>query len=362
MSSQSTAIKPAALSRPPLNAIAPHLRARFDPIFVRYHEAYAVGRLHTHQVPITDFRANPRKYITSFGKAIADAPNVGRISDIECPVDNGKNKIKIRVYEPREGAFKDEGRGRPVFVNYHGGGWVFGDIDTDTEHCKRIVNGTGAVVFDVEYRCSPEHPFPVPVEDAWDGLLHVVKTQAQPFDLDTSRVAVGGPSAGGHLSAVVAQRARDAGIPLVLQQLHVPVCDMDQFDEQGRVKEDAPYESYREMYETVPLSGERMEYFARHFLGVPREQGTYNNPAVSPIRAPSLANLAPALVVTAEMDPLRDEGYEYYKKLKAAGNEAEYYMMPGMPHTAAILDDICEEGKKWNDMVVSSLKKAYGLS
>lgn len=83
---------------------------------------------------------------------------------------------------------------------------------------------------------------------------------------------------------------------------------------------------------------------------------------MSPIRAESLANLAPALVVTAEMDPLRDEGYEYYKKLKAAGNDAEYYMMPGMPHTAAILDDICLEGQKWNDMVISTLKKAYGIS
>lgn len=159
----------------------------------------------------------------------------------------------------------------------HGGGFVFGDINTDTQHCKRVVNGTGAVVFDVEYRCAPEYPFPIPVDDCWDALQHVVKTQSAPFNLDTSRVAVGGPSAGGHLSAVVAQRARDAGIPLVLQQLHVPVCDMDQFDEQGRVKkEEVPYESYREMYETVALSGERMEYFARHFLGVPRKPETYN--------------------------------------------------------------------------------------
>lgn len=116
MSSQSD-LKPAALSRPPLNSFAPHLRDRYDPVFVRYHEAYAVGRLHTHQVPIADFRANPEKYITSFGKAIADAPNVGRISDIECPVDAGKSKIKIRVYEPREGSFPDNGKGRPVFVN-----------------------------------------------------------------------------------------------------------------------------------------------------------------------------------------------------------------------------------------------------
>ncbi|KAL5409397.1 hypothetical protein PMIN03_005956 [Paraphaeosphaeria minitans] len=360
----SSDLKPAALSRPPLNSIPPHLRTRFDPEFVRYHEAYAVGRLHTHQVPIADFRANPRNYITSFGKAIADDTNVGRISDVDCPVDEGKNHIKIRVYEPKDGAFGDDGkRGRPVYVNYHGGGWVFGDIDTDTEHCKRIVNGTGAVVFDVEYRCAPEHPFPTPVDDAWDGFLHIVKTQAGPFNLDTSRVAVGGPSAGGHLSAVVAQRARDAGIPIALQQLHVPVCDMDHFDEQGRVKkQEAPYESYREMYDTVTLSGERMEYFARHYLGVPREMSTYNNPAVSPIHAASFANLAPALVVTAELDPLRDEGYAYYEKLKAAGNNAEYHMLPGLPHTAAILDDICEGGKMWNDMVLSSLKKAYGIS
>jgi acetyl esterase/lipase len=277
MSSQSADLKPAALSRPPLNAIPPHLRARFDPEFVRYHEAYAVGRLHTHQVPIADFRADPRKYITSFGKAVVDAPNVARISDIECPVDNGENRIKIRVYEPKDDAFQGGAKGgRPVFVNYHGGGWVFGDIDTDTEHCKRITHGTGAVVFDVEYRCAPENPFPTPVDDAWAALQHVVTTQASPFNLDTSRVAVGGPSAGGHLAAVVAQRARGAGIPLVLQQLHVPVVDMDHFDPQGRVKPDAPYESYREMYDTVTLSGERMEYFARHYLGVPRDESTYN--------------------------------------------------------------------------------------
>ncbi|KAF2754902.1 esterase [Pseudovirgaria hyperparasitica] len=354
-------LKPAQLSHPLLNSIPPHLIDRFDPTYVKYHTHYAAGRLAGHQVPIEAYRKDPSAYNTRFGKAPAPDANVGVISDEQLQVTGPDGQITIRVYQPKTTQI-DNRHGRPIYVNFHGGGWVFGDHLVEAEHCKRIVHETGAVAFDVGYRHAPEFPFPTPVDDCWQATQWILSPAIiAKYNLDVARTAVGGPSAGGHLSAVVSQRARDAGIKLVLQLLHVPVCDMDHYDESGKLSQSVPYKSHVKMYETVPLSGARMEYFARHFLGVPRRAETYNNPSVSPIRAADLSNLAPALITTAEMDPLCSEGEAYHKKLLEAGNQSEYHMLRGMPHIVAGLDDICDEAKRYNVIIVEALKKAYGI-
>jgi len=201
------------------------------------------------------------------------------------------------------------------------------------------------------------------VEDCWDAFSWVRNEKAEEFNLDLNRVAVGGVSAGGHLSAVISHMARDAGIPLCLQLLAVPATDMDQFSPTGELKDDCPYESYREMYDTQPLPTERMEYFARHFLGTPtRGQELYNNWKVSPIRAPNFKNLAPALVLTAEMDVLRDEGEAYAKKMNDAGSPAEVIRFKGAPHTFMQMDDILDIGAQYNEACVKALKEAFGGS
>jgi acetyl esterase/lipase len=195
-------------------------------------------------------------------------------------------------------------------------------------------------------------------------------------------MAVGGISAGGHLSAVLAHLCRDANIPLRLQVLTVPACDLhNTFTPDGKFdRENCPYESYREMEFTPALPMARMAYFHKHFLGVPRpaksEEVCVHIPVclvdfskvqdadlsiqdwkISPILASNFSGLAPALVFTAEMDPLRDEGEAYAEKLKAAGCRVEVMRMPGVPHIFPHLDGILEAGRLYTKKVVTAMEK-----
>jgi acetyl esterase/lipase len=151
---------------------------------------------------------------------------------------------------------------------------------------------------------------------------------------------------------------RDASIPLAFQLLAVPVCDMHVFDSSGKLRPDQPYESYREMEFTQPLPAERMSYFAKAFLGNPRPKDLDDDWKVSPMLAKNFKGLAPALVITAEMDPLRDEGEAYAKKMNEAGTKAEVYRIKGAPHIVMQLDGILESGKEFNRVVVKALREA----
>ena len=157
------------ISQPLLNSIPDNLVGRFDPVYLEYYNRYNVGRFHTHQVPIEDFRANPAKYTTSYGRAIAG--DVFRVTDQQCPVEGGE--ITVRIYEPDSALSK--GKPCSAYVNYHGGGWVFNGLEHDEEWCKRVVNALGCVVFDVDYRLAPENKFPVPVDDSWTAFNWVRK-------------------------------------------------------------------------------------------------------------------------------------------------------------------------------------------
>ena len=185
-------------------------------------------------------------------------------------------------------------------------------------------------------------------------------SKASEFNLDLSRVAIGGVSAGGHLSAVVAHMCRDASIPLAFQLLSVPVCDLHVFAPDGTLLPSQPYASYRDLANTQPLPLERMAYFHRHFLGNPRPKELDDDWRVSPIRAKSFKGLAKALVVTAEMDVLKDEGVAYVGKLRDAGVEVEHVEIKGAPHIVMQLDGILEGGKEYNRVTIKALKEALG--
>jgi acetyl esterase/lipase len=154
---------------------------------------------------------------------------------------------------------------------------------------------------------------------------------------------------------------RDKGIPLAFQTLGVPVCDLSIFTPTGELKHDQPYESYRELYYTQPLSAERMAYFHNYFLGTPRPKELDSDFRVSPILAKNFTGLAPALIITAEMDVLKDEGAAYGKKMNEAGSKAEVYMIKGACHLIAQLDDICEGGKEYNRVVIRALKEGLKI-
>lgn len=148
------------------NSIPQELLPRFDPVYVEYYYRNNAGRLHTHEVPIEEFRKDPARYTISYGRATG--PDVYRISEQKCPVQGGE--ITIRIFEPGP---KKDAQGQPkkraAYVNFHGGGWVFGGLMVDHDFCKRIVHDLDGevVAFDVDYRLAPEHRYPIPVEDCW---------------------------------------------------------------------------------------------------------------------------------------------------------------------------------------------------
>lgn len=165
------------IHQPLHNSIPPELIPRFDPVYVEYYNKYNAGRLHTHEVPIEEFRKNPARYTISYGRAYG--PDIFRITEQKCPVEGGV--ITVRIFEP---ALKMDSRGqtkkRAAYVNFHGGGWVFGGLSVDHDFCKRIVHELDGelVAFDVDYRLAPEHRYPVPVNDCWAAFNWVSSARA----------------------------------------------------------------------------------------------------------------------------------------------------------------------------------------
>ena len=201
-------------------------------------------------------------------------------------------EIPVRVYEPSPGSL-------PLLVYFHGGGWVTGSLDTHDGVCRSLANRAGCTVVAVDYRMAPEHRFPAAVEDAWAA----VKWAAA---LDPPALAVGGDSAGGNLAAVMALRARDEGGPrLALQLLVYPVTDHD-FDTG----------SYVENADGFVLTREGMRWYWDHYLP---EADARTHAHASPLRAENVQGVAPAVVLTCEYDPLRDEGEAYAQRLAEAG-------------------------------------------
>jgi acetyl esterase len=238
---------------------------------------------------------------------------MARIDGLEIPVAGGA--IRARVYTP-EGLTEDSA---PVLVYFHGGGFVVGSLDTHDRLCRKLAELVCCKVIAVDYRLAPEHPFPVPVEDAL-AAFRWVANEAGALAIDPARIAVGGDSAGGNLSAVLCQAVRDDGdaIRPCFQLLLYPATDF--------VGEYASREANAEGY---MLTRSLMDYFSAHYLG---ESGAFDDPRRSPLLATSLSDLPPALVVTAGYDPLRDEGAAYADALKAAGVDVAYRDYPGMMH------------------------------
>ncbi len=234
-----------------------------------------------------------------------------RVEDVSISGPGGS--IGLRVYAAERGG------GRPGLVYFHGGGYVLCDLDTHDAICRGIAKQSGAVVVSVDYRLAPEHKFPAALEDAQAATVWVCQNATR-LGIDPRRIAVGGDSAGGNLATVVAMKCRDAGgPPLALQVLVYPVTDLSSFN--------TP--SHREFAEDHYLTRASMDYFTGHYFAKPQDAAT---PDASPLLAPDLRNLPPALIITAECDPLRDEGDAYGKRLEAAGVPVTYTCYAGMFH------------------------------
>ncbi len=246
--------------------------------------------------------------------------------------------IPVRVYVPTT----DPGP-RPVLVYFHGGGWVIGDLETHDGTVRALAAASGVTVMSVDYRLAPEHPFPAAVDDCLAAVRWVAEPDnATDLDVDPARLAVGGDSAGGNLAAVVAQQLRDEGPAVRFQLLVYPVTD-------ARLS----HSSIDENAEGYLLTKADMVWFRGHYLG---DDG-WTDPLVSPLLAPddALAGLPPALVITAEYDPLRDEGEAYAERLRTAGVTVTATRYDGVIHGFFSMGDMVPEGKAATDEAAEAL-------
>ncbi|MCB9992142.1 MAG: alpha/beta hydrolase [Hyphomicrobiaceae bacterium] len=238
--------------------------------------------------------------------------NVSEINDLRVPLNGAP--IPVRIYRP--------GNSQGTILFFHGGGWVAGSIETHDGSCRMLANLARCDVVSVEYRKAPENPFPAGVNDCISALDWLVR-EGPGLGLDTSRLVISGESAGGNLAAVTAIHARDKGIELSGQVLVYPVIDTAMATQ-----------SYRDFETGFFLDAAGMRRFIRLYA----EPGELGHPDIAPLRAPDLSDLAPALILTVDHDPLRDEGRAYAAALVNHGNEVSFAEIGGAVHGIWIMN------------------------
>ncbi len=264
-------------------------------------------------------------------------PDVHKTADMAVAGPDGP--VPVRLYWPSEDP------GLPILVWYHGGGWVTGTLDHADATARRLCSLGQCIVISVDYRLAPEHPYPAGRDDAYAAVVWAFQN-AKRFGGDSERIAVGGDSAGGTLAAVVAQMVRDrAGIPLKFQLLVYPVTDaaMDTA-------------SHRDATNEFGLNRDAMAWYWDRYApeGVDRA-----DPYVSPLKQENLEGLPPAYVITAECDPLRDEGNAYADALRAAGVPVESECFAGQVHAFFVNAHRFPEGMRAVETATTLLRKAF---
>ncbi|TFG96842.1 MAG: alpha/beta hydrolase [Myxococcales bacterium] len=264
-------------------------------------------------------------------------PDVAVVKDLEIPGPAGP--IPLRVYRPSERT------DLPVLVYLHGGGWAICSLETHDVSCRQLANAADCVVVSVDYRLAPEHRFPAAPEDSYAALDWTARNAAS-LGGDPRRLAIGGDSAGGNLTAAVSLMARDRKGPQLCHQLLIyPVTD-HAFDT----------DSYRENANAPILTREIMQGFWGHYLA--REEDG-RHPYASPLRAEDLSGLPPAHLITAEYDPLRDEGEAYARRLAAAGVPVVQRRYDGMIHGFFGFGDFIDLAREAVDDVARELRRGF---
>ena len=274
---------------------------------------------------------------TSLAPPPANPTPVGRVEDRRIPGPAGE--IPVRIYTP-------EGGGPfPLVAFFHGGGFVLCSLETHDELCRAMCRDAGAVVVSVDYRLAPEAKYPAAADDCYAATVWCAAHAAE-LGADPARLAVAGDSAGGNLAAVTALRARDLRAPQIRHQVLIyPVTQSEC---------DTP--SYRENAQGYGLTVEAMRWFWAHYLESPA-QG--REPYASPAHAGNFAGLPPATVITAQYDPLRDEGEDYAAQLRAAGVPVLLKRYDGMIHGFVSMADMLDDGRAAQLLVAEQLKAAF---
>ena len=264
------------------------------------------------------------------------APEPPEVAEVRL---HAETHFAIRTYRPVKA------ERLPALVYFHGGGWTIGDLDTHDVLCRQLAVGARCMVLSVDYRLAPEHPFPAAVDDCFAALRWTAQNAAK-LGIDARRIAVGGDSAGGNLAAVVALLARDAGGPAIRYQLLIyPATDQ----RGGTASHERNGRGYL-------LTREAMDFFRAAYLPRPEEWTDWR---ASPLLAPSLAALPPALVMTAGFDPLVDEGRAYADKLRAAGAKVEYREYADMVHGFLLFGGVLDTANAAVTDCCAALREAF---
>ena len=292
-----------------------------------------------YEMPVEEARAGLKEITLAL-----DAPftEVARIKQTSIPGKLGD--IPLRIYWPQE---LSEDETLPILMQFHGGGFALGDLDTHENCCRYYCKQANLIVISVDYRLAPEFRFPAGIDDCYAALCWAAENASQ-LGGDADRIAVTGDSAGGNLSAVVCQMARDRqGPAIAFQALVYPAVSMN------------PKASFPSRDECGGgeyfLSMKDMEWFNGMYLADP---GQHKDVRVSPLLAESLVGLPPALIITAGFDPLRDEGRAYYERLVQAGVEADYYCFETTIHGFFSFSGLIEVGREGLQMVADRLRDA----
>ena len=289
-------------------------------------------------------------------------PEIAEVIDHLVPGPHGD--VPVRVYKPiiphpnplpeGEGKEGDEvpasagTTGLPVCMWFHGGGWLYGSIDSNDANCRELANRAGVIMVSVDYRLAPDHKFPIPFDDSYVATAWAAKNAAS-FGGDPSRVGVAGMSAGGNHAAAIALRARDEadGPNLVHQALIYPVLDRD-FERPSYAENGAAYYN-------LPI--EMVRYCWDCYL---ESEEAADNPYARPMAADDLSGLPPAYVMTLQFDPLRDEGEAYAERMRAAGVPVELSRLDGVVHGFFNAGIPFERTWEAMDEVAANLRKAFG--
>ncbi|KAL4886318.1 Alpha/Beta hydrolase protein [Aspergillus karnatakaensis] len=322
----------------------PSVKDLLDPEYVDFYNAHIFDKQQVHLQPVAASRTSG-VLIPGAGPLL----EVGKTEDISIKRRETEGPdVPVRVFAP---AGEVPEGGWPVMLYFHGGGWVLGTIDTENVVCSNLCVRGGAVVVTVDYRLAPEHPWPAAVHDCWEALLWLVSEGPAKLNVNTSKIATGGSSAGGNLAAIMTQKALTLSPPVkfLAQLLSVPVMDNTAWVTNN--------DSYRS-YEFAPaLPALKMLWYRKHYL--PNEQD-WSHPEASPLfYTGDWSALPRALIMVGALDVLRKEGEQYGEKLEQAGVEVDLQVMKGMPHPFLAMDGVLSEGKRSITLMCDLLKEVF---
>lgn len=288
-------------------------------------------------VPLFSLPPHQARAAYEAGAGVLEVPRpaLARVQDLEIPTRDGA-RIAARLVAPATAP------GLPVLLYFHGGGFTIGSIASHDTLCRVLADLSGCAVVSVGYRLAPEHRFPTAVEDAWDATLWLVR-EGRALGLDTTRIALGGDSAGGTLATVCATQARDAGIEVGLQLLFYPGC---------AARREAP--SHQRYGEGLVLEQAHIEYFFGQYIAdADRDDWRF-----APLNTPDLEGVAPAWFGLAECDPLVDDALHYADKLRAAGVAVDLEVYRGVTHEFIKMGRALPEARQAHADAAAALRRA----